>query len=133
MFYSNISTTYQTIGRPILPCSYFWTFAQCVQLSPSRTITAIKLGQCSCHCLFFKLAFLYFIDQCEPLRSPSSAPTHSGSKWPKPTENKFTWCDFTNFYLDSKFQQIDLISVSGHRVPFIFKIGQTDASLSKIS
>ena len=27
MFYYIISTTYQKIGRPILPCSYFWTFA----------------------------------------------------------------------------------------------------------
>ena len=31
MFYHIISTTSQQIWRPILPCSYFWTFAQCVE------------------------------------------------------------------------------------------------------
>jgi hypothetical protein len=39
---------------------------------------------------------------------------HSGFKWPKHTGNKFTWCDFTNFW--SNFQPINWISVSGYLI-----------------
>ena len=50
--------------------------------------------------------------------------THCGSKWLKPAKNKFT--EVISQVFTNKFQPV---SVSGHRIFFIFKICQTVAGI----
>ena len=50
---------------------------------------------------------------------------HSGLLRLKPAKN--TWSNFTNF--SSKFQQIYIISISGHGMRLIFKICETGISM----
>ena len=45
---------------------------------------------------------------------------HTGFKWLKPAKNKFTPSDFTSF--SSKFQHVNVTSVSDHCLLFAFKI-----------
>jgi hypothetical protein len=45
---------------------------------------------------------------------------HSGFKWLKFTKNKFTWCNFTNFYIQiSKFHIISVTAPSGAFKKFV--------------
>ena len=53
---------------------------------------------------------------------------HSGSKWLKLSGNKFTCIGLRNFL--RTFQQIHIVSVSGHCMRFIFMICQTVAGIS---
>ena len=54
--------------------------------------------------------------------------THCGSKWLKPAKNKFT--EVISQVFTNKFQPSHKVSVSGHRISFIFKICQTVAGIS---
>ena len=49
-----------------------------------------------------------------------SVPPHSGFKWLKPAENKFTCCTFTK--IPSKFQKIRIVFLSGNCVCFKFTV-----------
>ena len=60
---------------------------------------------------------------------------HSGFKWPKHTENKFTWCNYTNFSkhfsassLNFRFRSFDCASYS----KFVKLIGQFHEFLNLI-
>ena len=58
---------------------------------------------------------------------------HSGSKWLKPAKNKFTGSlDVISRVSPSKFQQIQIISVSGYSLSLIFKICQAVAGINII-
>ena len=54
--------------------------------------------------------------------------THCGSKWLKPAKNKFT--EVISQVFTNKFQPSHIVSVSGHRISFIFKICQTVAGIT---
>ena len=60
----------------------------------------------------------------------SSSPPSCSTQWfqIKPAKNRFTWCDFTNFFQASS---IHLISVSGHCMRVIFNICQSVSGISK--
>ena len=54
---------------------------------------------------------------------PPTTLLRKGFKWLKPAKNKFHLMWFHEFF-QNRFQQIHLISLSGHRKSFIFKICQ---------
>ena len=92
----------------------------CVRLAASLTILWIQL----------LLSVRTFAGILMAERRP-----HSGFKWPKHTENKFTWCDYTNFSkqfsansLNFRFRWFDCTSHS----KFVKLFGQFHESLNLI-
>ena len=57
---------------------------------------------------------------------------HSGSKWLKPAENKFTLYVISRIF-PSKFQHLHIITFSGHFIHLMFKICQTVVGICMIN